>query len=345
MSAPRPSLKTLAIGTSPHIHSRRSTESIMRHVALATAPLVAFSFYAYGLAALLLVSTAVVACLLSEYALGRLRGTPPTLDDGSALVTGLLLGLTLPPTLPLWMAAVGGALAIGLGKALFGGLGYNPFNPALVGRVVLQGAFPVAMTTWAPPLAPGRFTAVSPSLLAWPFMQPPAVDAASGATPLAAFKFEGASTQTADLALGLVGGSTGEASAALVLAGGAYLTLRGMLNWRIPAAVFACIALLSGLFHALDPAVYPGPLFMLAAGGLCFGAVFMATDMVTAPLTHTGAALYGALIGPLVFVIRLWGGLPEGVQYSILFANACVPLIDRAVRNRVYGTRSKGEKP
>ena len=243
------------------------------------------------------------------------------------------------------MAAVGAFFAIALGKALFGGLGYNPFNPALVGRVVLQAAFPLAMTTWAAPLAPDRFGTVRPSLLAWPFTRPETVDAASSATPLAAFKFEGVPTETADLALGLVGGSTGEASAALVLLGGAYLALRGMLNWRIPAAVFACVALLSALFHALSPAVYPSPLFMLTAGGLCFGAVFMATDMVTAPLTHAGAALYGALIGLLVFVIRLWGGLPEGVQYSILFANACVPLIDRAVRSRVYGTRSKGGRP
>ena len=165
---------------------------------------------------------------------------------------------------------------------------------------------------------------------------PPA--ATSKATPLAAMKFEQQTTATSDLALGLVNGSTGETSAVVILVGGAYLALRGMLNWRIPAAILLTVALFTGIVHQLAPQEYPTPMFMLAAGGLFFGAIFMATDMVTAPLTQTGVVLFGVLIGALVVIIRLWGGLPEGVQYSILLANACVPLIDRVIQPRAYGT-------
>jgi Na+-translocating ferredoxin:NAD+ oxidoreductase subunit D len=206
-----------------------------------------------------------------------------------------------------------------------------------VGRVVLQGAFPVAMTSWNAPFMADRFFALLPSTLTFPFTVP-AIDATSGATPLAAMKFAGEATAAKDLALGLVGGSTGEASAVLIVLGGAYLAYRNMLNWRIPATILLTVFLFSGLFYLLDPEVYPAPTFMLFAGGLFFGAVFMATDMVTAPLASLGVVLYGVLIGTMVVVIRLWGGLPEGVQYSILFANGCVPLIDRVVRQRVYGT-------
>ena len=328
---------TLAIRSSPHIHSGDSTDAIMRNVALAAFPVAVFAVYAYGLSALLLLAVAVATSVLSEHWLCRRGRRESTVGDWSAVVTGLLFGLTLPPGLPLWMAAVGGFIAIALGKLLFGGLGYNVFNPALVGRVFLQGAFPVAMTTWSAPFTVNRFFTLLPSTLTFPFATP-VIDATSGATPLAAMKFAGESTAAGDLAMGLVGGSTGEASAVLILLGGAYLVYRNMLNWRIPATIFLTVFLFSGLFYLLDPKVYPAPSFMLFAGGLFFGAVFMATDMVTAPLVSLGVALYGVLIGAMVVVIRLWGGLPEGVQYSILFANGCVPLIDRLVRQRVYGT-------
>ena len=334
--------KTLQIRTSPHIHSGQSTDAIMRNVVTAALPVAAFAVYSYGLTAASLLVVAVGSCVLTEHLLCRAARKPSTIGDWSAGVTGLLFGLTLPPGLPLWMVAVGGFLAIGLGKALFGGLGFNTFNPALVGRVVLQGAFPVAMTTWQAPFAADRFTAILNTALTFPFAQP-IVDASSSATPLAAMKFEQQATASADLALGLVGGSTGETSAAVILIGGAYLALRGMLNWRIPAAILLTVALFSGIVHTLAPQEYPTPLFMLAAGGLCFGAIFMATDMVTAPLTQTGAILFGVLIGALVVIIRLWGGLPEGVQYSILLANACVPLIDRVIQPRAYGTGKRRE--
>ncbi len=333
-------MHTLEIHTSPHLHSGDSTDVILRNVVLAALPAAAFAVYAHGLSALLLLSVATASCVLTEHLLCRLNHRASTVGDWSAAVTGILLGLTLPPGLPLWMAAAGGGIAIGLGKLLFGGLGFNSFNPALVGRAVLQGAFPVAMTTWNTPFAADRFSSVPSSTMTWPFLQPE-YDSVTGATPLAALKFESQGTPTADLAFGFVSGSTGEASAALILLGGVYLAARNMLNWRIPAAIFATVAALSGLFHAVDPQRFAGPEFMLLAGGLCLGAVFMATDMVTAPLTHRGVVVYGVLIGTLVTVIRYWGGLPEGVQYSILLGNACVPLIDRALQPRAYGRRQR----
>jgi electron transport complex protein RnfD len=309
----------------------------MRHVFLAALPVALFSVYAYGVTALLLLVVATLSCVGTESLLCRLSAKPSTIGDWSAAVTGLLYGLALPPGLPLWMVVVGGIVAIGLGKMLFGGLGSNPFNPALVGRAVLQAAFPVAMTTWSDSFATARFGSVLSSAFAIPFMTP-SWDAVSGATPLAAMKFEGESTGTYDLAMGLIGGSTGEASSVLILLGGAYLAARKMLNVRIPLTIFFTVFALSGVFYLLDSTSYPSPGFMLFAGGLVFGAVFMATDMVTSPVTPLGITVYGALIGILVVVIRLWGGLPEGVMYAILFGNACVPILDRLLQPRVYGT-------
>lgn len=332
--------KTLEIRTSPHIASGQSTDVIMRNVAIAALPVAAFAVYAYGLTALLLLLVATFSCILTEHLLCRAAGKESTIGDWSAAVTGLLYGLTLPPGLPLWMAATGGFFAIGLGKTLFGGLGYNVFNPALVGRAVAQGAFPVAMTTWSAPFAAGRFETVWSSSLTIPFAEP-VFDVVSGATPLAAMKFDHQITESYDLALGFIGGSTGETSSMLILLGGVYLIARNMMNWRIPAAIFLTVVVLTGLFHSIHPDVYPTPQFMLFSGGLFFGAIFMATDMVTSPVTRLGSVIYSILIGSLVVVIRFWGGLPEGVQYSILLANGCVPLIDRAIQPRVYGTNRR----
>ena len=252
-------------------------------------------------------------------------------------ITGLLYGLTLPPALPLWMVACGGIIGVAMGKFLFGGLGYNAFNPALVGRAFLQAAFPAAMTSWTPALAAERFTTLPSSTLTFPFAAPD-YDGVSGATPLSLLKFDGQLTATPDLMLGLVNGSTGETCALLILAGGIYLAARRMLNWRIPVAIFATVALLSGLFHAIDPEAYAPPGFMLFSGGLMLGAVFMATDMVASPITHAGAIAYGVLIGVLITVIRFWGGMPEGVMYAILLANAVSPHIDGLIQPRVFGT-------
>lgn len=332
-----PLSKTLEIRTSPHILSGYGVDSIMFNVALALLPTIAFAVYAFGLAALLTLGTAVVSCLLTERAVCRISGKPSTLGDWSATITGLLYGLTLPPGLPLWMVAVGGFVAVALGKALFGGLGLNPFNPALVARAFLQAAFPVAMTSWVPAFAPGRFVSLPASTLAWPLTQP-AYDGTTGATPLALWKFEHGATDAAELAMGFVSGSTGETSSALILLGGAYLVARRMMSWQIPVAIFIAVAAFSGALHLFDPNRYASPAFMLFSGGLMLGAVFMATDPVGSPMTPKGAWIHGILIALLVVVIRVWGGMPEGVMYAILLGNAVSPHIDHWVRPRVYGT-------
>lgn len=329
--------KTLEIRTSPHIVSGHSVDTIMFNVVLALLPTSLFSIYVFGLAALATLVTALASCLATEYVATRLMGRSFSLGDWSITITGLLYGLTLPPGLPLWMTAVGGIIAVGLGKSLFGGLGYNVFNPALVGRAFLQAAFPVAMTSWVPGLVADRFTRLPGSTLTLPFTEP-VYDAATGATPLALWKFERGATALADLGMGLTSGSTGETSALLLLLGGVYLIARNMMNWRTPASIFASVALLSGALHLADPTSYASPGFMLFSGGLMLGAMFMATDMVGSPMTSIGCWLYGALIGVLVVVIRTWGGMPEGVMYAILLGNAVSPHLDRLVRPRVYGT-------
>lgn len=334
------SSRTLEISTSPHIAGGQSTEVIMRNVCVAALPVTGSAIYAHGLTAILLLLTATASCVLTESMLCRAAARESTVGDWSAGVTGLLYGLTLPPGLPLWMVAVGGVIAIALGKALFGGLGCNVFNPALVGRAILQSAFPVAMTTWSTPFALDRFATVSSSTLTFPLMAP-VHDAVTAATPLAAMKFDHQITNSYDLVVGFVSGSTGEGSSILVLLGGAYLVARKMMDWRIPVFIFLTVAILTGIFHGFDPATYPPPEFMLFSGGLCFGAIFMATDMVTSPVTRLGTLIYCVMIGGLVSTIRFWGGLAEGVQYSILFANACVPLVDRVSQPRVYGTRRR----
>lgn len=328
--------RTLEIRTSPHIVSGYAVDAIMFNVVVALAPATAFALYAFGAAAGALLATAVASCVLVEHLLCRASGRPSTVGDWSAAVTGLLYGLTLPSSLPLWMVAVGGAVSIVLGKALFGGLGRNPFNPALVGRAVMQATFPVPMTTWALPFAADRFTSLPASTLTAPFLQP-VYDVATGATPLSAWKFGHLATGARELALGLVGGSTGETSAVLLLVGAAYLLARNMMGWRAPAAIFLSVAAFSGALHLADPARYASPAFMLCAGGLALGALFMATDMVTSPITHGGSWAYGVLIGVLVVAIRAWGGMPEGVMYAILLGNALAPHLDRWFRPRVYG--------
>ncbi len=329
--------KTLEIASSPHVASGASVELIMRNVVYALLPVVAFAVFAFGLAALLVILTATLACVGTEHACNRLAGRESTLGDGSVVITGLLYGLVLPPALPLWMVAVGGIFGVGVGKFLFGGLGANAFNPALVGRAFLQAAFPGAMTYWSPAFTPGRFSELPGSILTLPFAEP-AFDAVTAATPLSALKFRDTGTEMADLALGLTSGSVGETCAVLILAGGVYLVARNMMNWRIPVAILATVALMSLVAGAVAPGAYPDPAFMLFSGGLMLGAVYMATDPVASPITNAGCWLYGLLIGALVVVIRFWGGMPEGVMYAILLANAVSPHIDNVIQPRVYGT-------
>jgi electron transport complex protein RnfD len=324
----------LIVSASPHLKAPASTPVIMWTVVATLLPLVAASFYFFGISALLVIAAATVGAIGTEAVFGSRR----TLGDGSALITGLLLGLTLPAALPLWMAALGGAIAIGLGKLIFGGLGYNIFNPALLGRAFLQAAFPLPMTTW--PVPSTNLWRLAGDNLALPLMSAKTVDMVTAATPLGLMKFEQTETALTPLVLGTTGGSLGETSALLILICGGYLAWKRFLNWRTPASIFLTVAVLSFAIHAVNPR-YPGPLFMLFSGGLMLGAVYMATDMVTSPVTNKGRWVFGAGVGTLVVIIRLWGGLPEAVMYSILLMNALVPAINSATHPRVFGTRPK----
>jgi electron transport complex protein RnfD len=325
------SAEKLIVTASPHIRSQDSVPRIMWHVVASIIPIVAFAALFFGISALLQVATAVIVCLATE----RATGKGGAIADGSATITGLLLALTLPAGFPLWMTALGSAFAILFGKQVWGGLGHNVFNPALVGRAFLQAAFPVAITTW--PTPGGSFLSLKGDLFAFPFTHP-LPDAVTSATPLGLLKFEGKGTSLLDLIVGSTGGSLGETAALVILAGGLYLAWRGYLNWRIPLSILITVTAVSGIIHLVDPSK-PHPLFMLFSGGLMLGAVYMATDMVTAPITNLGKWVFGAGIGVLVVVIRIWGGLPEGVMYAILFMNALTPFINRATQPRVFGTR------
>ncbi|HRH82043.1 MAG TPA: RnfABCDGE type electron transport complex subunit D [Thiobacillaceae bacterium] len=337
----------LELRTSPHVKRGVSVERIMLHVVLALLPVAAFSVFQYGLSALALLLTTTATCLLAERGINRMAGRESTLGDWSAAITGLLLGLTLPPSFPLWMAAVAGLAAIGLGKALFGGIGFNVFNPALVGRAFVQAAFPVAITTWVPAFSAERFMGFIPTTFTAPLMTPPditawakqAVDGFTGATPLARWKFETYFTPAQDFISGAATASAGESTAVLILLGGLYLAARRFLDWRIPVAVLGSAALVAWAFQLYDPARYPEPLFVILSGGLMLGAVFMATDMATSPVTPKGVWIYGALIGVVTVMIRYFGGLTEGVMYAILIGNACVPLIDQYTQPRVFGAQ------
>lgn len=341
----------IELRAAPHVSTGASVERIMFNVVVALLPICAFAVVQYGLSALALIVTTTLTCMASERLFNRLAGRPAALSDWSAAITGLLLALTLPPAFPLWMAAVAGFVAIALGKALFGGIGYNVFNPALVGRAFVQAAFPAAITTWVPAYYDGRFTAFIPTTLTAPLMTPPnlsewvgrhAVDGFTGATPMARWKFENQIAEVGDFLSGMATASVGETSAPLILICGLFLAVRGFLDWRIPVAVLGSAMLLALVFHLADPGRYPPPVFVLLSGGLVLGAVFMATDMATSPVTPLGVWLYGALIGALTVVIRYFGGLTEGVMYAILIGNALAPLLDQLTPPRVFGQARGG---
>ena len=342
--------KTVEIKTSPHLKKTVSVDQIMRNVVGALLPVCCWSVYQFGISVLLLLLVTTLSCILTESLFCRLSQRPNSIGDFSVIITGLLLALTLPPGFPLWMAALAGFIGVGLGKSLFGGLGYNVMNPALVGRAFVQAAFPVAITTWTPAFAPGRFSEFIPSSLALPFMSPVdtadwvrerAVDGFTGATPLALQKFHHIAADSMDLLTGAVAGSAGETSAILILVCGLYLVFRKMVSWRIPAGIFLGAGMTSLPFYLLSPEIYPSPLFVLLSGGLMLGAVFMATDMVASPMTPAGLWLYGLFIGFLTVVIRLFGGLAEGVMYAILIANVVSPMIADITQSRVYGASAK----
>ena len=321
----------LVVTASPHLKARATTPVIMWTVVATLVPIVAAAFYLFGVSALLVVAAAVAGSLATEAVFTRRS----TLLDGSAVITGILLGLTLPAGLPLWMAFIGGGVSIALGKQIFGGLGYNIFNPALVGRAFLMAAFPVPLTTWPAPIA--SVWQLAGDNFALPLMSGNAAGMVTSATPLGLAKFEHTQTALMPLILGTRGGSVGETSVLVILLCGAYLAWRRFLNWRTPVSILATVALLTIVIRLFDPS-RPGALFMVFSGGLVLGAVYMATDMVTSPTTNKGRWIFGAGIGVLVVVIRFWGGLPEAVMYAILLMNATVPYINRATQPRVFGT-------
>lgn len=293
---------------------------IMLDVIIALLPAVAASVYYFGPRALVLITGSLAGSVGTEALIERLRGRAIPVGDASAAVTGLLLALCLPPTVPLWIAVLGGAFAISVGKIVFGGLGSNIFNPALVGRAFLIASFPALMTTWR-----------------WPAgAEVPArngLDALTGATPLELLRWEGVSTPLGELFLGRVAGCLGETSVLALLIGASYLLARRVIDPRIPASYLGTVAVMS-VFMGTDPA------FHLLAGGLVLGAFYMATDYSSSPVTPGGRIWYGVGCGILTMLIRMHGGYPEGVSYAILLMNAAVPLIERRTRPRPFGTEA-----
>lgn len=323
--------RRFVVAASPHIRKRDSTPYIMWNVVGSLVPVAGAAIWFFGPSAILVLAAAVAGALATE----RIFGKGGTIADGSAAITGLLLGLTLPAGMPLWMVFLGGVFAIAFGKLIFGGLGYNIFNPALLGRAFLQSAFPVAITTW--PAKPSSWWALRGDNFAVPFLSPRVNDVITSPTPLGLMKFEHKATDLWDLMIGTTGGSLGETAGLLILLCGVFLAVRGFLNWRIPASIIGTVALFSYVLHNIDGTRYVTPLFEVFSGGLILGAVFMATDMVTAPVTNLGRWIFGVSIGLFVVVIRVWGGLPEGVMYAILLMNAMVPFINRATQPTPFG--------
>ncbi len=320
----------LIISLSPHVHGRDSVQRNMYGVCIALVPALLASLFYFGWGAAIVMATSVLACVFFEWAITRfiLKSNRLTIADGSAVLTGLLLGFNLPSNLPLWIIIIGALVAIGIGKLTFGGLGCNPFNPALVGRVFLLVSFPVQMTSW--PVS-GQLTAYT--------------DATTAATPLAIMKHavNGGGVQalaelpsSMDLFLGQTGGCLGEVSALALLIGLIYMLVKRIITWHIPVSILGTVAILSGLFHLANP-VYASPEQVLCTGGLMLGACFMATDYVTSPMTAQGQLVYGVSIGLLTVVIRMFGAYPEGMSFAILIMNAFTPLINTYCKPKRFG--------
>ncbi len=313
----------LTISAAPHLKSNLSTPRLMYDVVIALLPALAVALYYYGLGALTVVLISVLGCVLIEWLVQKfVMKIPITIYDGSAAVTGLLLSFNLPSNLHPGIILLGCLVAIGVAKLSFGGLGSNPFNPALVGRVFLLISFPAQLTTWpVPEVLSTHYT-----------------DALTGATPLSLMQqgnVEGLSLFS--MFMGNIGGSLGEISVAALLLGFIYLLIRGVISWHIPASILLTVAIFTSLLHWYDPTHYVPALYHLFAGGLMLGAIFMATDYVTSPMSKVGMLVYGVGIGILTVVIRCFGSFPEGMSFAILLMNAATPLINKYIRPRVFG--------
>ena len=325
----------LVVSGSPHIHSTDRVNRRMWGVVIALMPAVAYSVYLFGLGALVVLLTSVLGCVITEYLIQRyMLGGKTTITNGSAVITGLLFAMNLPSNLPIWIILIGCVVAIGLGKYAFGGLGQNIFNPAILGRVFLLISFPQQMTSWPLPLVNrGEY-----------------LDATTGATYLGQMKMEAMSTADSstgasavneiatesltwiDALIGNMGGSLGEMSAIALIIGGVFMLLRGIISWHIPVSIIGTVML-----FAWGAGV--DPVMSVLSGGVMLGAIFMATDYVTSPMTRRGMVMYGIMIGIITMVIRLWGAYPEGVSFAILIMNGFTPLINKFVRPRKFGER------
>lgn len=327
-------MNKLIVSLSPHAHGTDSVERNMYGVIIALVPALLVSFLYFGVGSAIVCASSVAACVFFEWAITKyMLKRQPTITDGSAILTGLLLGFNLPSNIPVWIVIIGALVAIGVGKMTFGGLGCNPFNPALVGRCFLLASFPVQMTSW--PIA-GQVASY--------------VDAQTGATPLSIMKAaiksgdasvldklpDSLSLLLGDLGLNNGAGAIGEVCALALLIGLAYMLWKKIITWHIPVSILATVFVFSGLLHLANP-VYANPVATLLSGGLMLGAIFMATDYVTSPMTHKGQIIYGVAIGFLTVVIRDWGAYPEGMSFAILIMNAFTPLINTYVKPKRFG--------
>ncbi len=326
-------MNNFIISSSPHIHSSDNIQKNMYAVIIALIPALLVSLYCFGLGAFIVCATSVISCIFFEWSITKfiLKREHNTITDGSAIITGILLGFNLPSNLPIWIIIIGALVAIGIGKMTFGGIGNNPFNPALVGRAFLLISFPAQMTSW--PKA-GQIMSY--------------MDAQTGETPLALIKFaiksgnpdvlEGL-PKSLDLLMGINGmGCIGEISALALILGGIYLLAKKVITWHIPVSIIATTYVLSVFMHSSNP-IYADPTTVILSGGLMLGAIFMATDYVTSPMTHKGQIIYGICIGVLTIVIRNFGSYPEGMSFAILIMNAFTPLLNRYCKPKRFGDK------
>ncbi len=329
--------KLITVSPSPHVYGDNTVKKLMYGVVYALLPALFISVYFFGIGAIIVTAISIVSCLAFEYLIQKyLLKTKTSITDGSALVTGLLLAFNLPANLPWWIIVIGSLMAIGVGKMSFGGIGNNPFNPALVGRVFLMISFPVQMTSWPEPIV---------SRLQY-------TDAATGATPLAIIK-EGLSSGVPmsrllehipgymELFLGHLHGSMGEISAFALIAGGIYMIVRKIITWHIPVSIFLSVFVFTGILWLINPYDNADPVFHLITGGLALGAIYMATDYVTSPMTPKGMWIFGIGIGVITVTIRVYGAYPEGVSFAILIMNAFVPLINKYIKPKRFGEEVK----
>lgn len=332
------STQFLTVSPSPHIHSEDTVQKLMYGVIIAMLPALAVSFFVFGIGAVYVTLLSILSCVVVEFAITKyLLKKEPTIMDGSAIITGILLAFNVPSSLPWWAIVIGSIVAIGIGKTAFGGLGNNPFNPALVGRVFLLISFPVPMTSWPVPFA---------SRLQF-------LDATTGATPLAIIK-EGIDAGKPiselmseipsyfSLFLGGLGGSVGEISAIALIIGLIYMLWKKIITWHIPISMIATIFVFSGILWLINPERFIDPVFHLLTGGVMLGAIFMATDYVTSPMTIKGMLIYGIGIGFITVIIRVFGSYPEGVSFAILIMNGFVPLMNKYIKPKRFGLKKNG---